>query len=661
MPRRVVPVLLLLAAVLLFWRGVLFRPGVSVPWDFRGHHLPLAAAYADALHEGELPLWDPYTYCGRPLLANPQTAVFYPGMFLTALGSRDGLLQRLEWLLVLHVFLAGWFAWLLARRIGLSQEAALLAGMIFALGGWLASQAEHLSSILGAPWLVACWLALYLPTRWRVPLLATALSLHFFAGFTASTLTAGASTLMLALLRMKEDRRLPLQVLLGAALAVACSGVQLLPSLELVGQSVGQYRSEWLKGGGGMPPLALLSLVWPRVVGPYEPTLLYLFASVTGLLLALAAVLRARLWAGLALACGLLMLGEYTPLGRGLFALLPAFLRNTVYWYLFAAPFLLALALLAARGADSLLRRPSWRWAAALLAAAELIAAGSGRVFNTQPVAAEPMATGEALDGSREALGQLAGVTAGGRYDTNNDAVWLVTGAPLLRLRTAGGYDPLALARVIQVRLGFAKGERWGAWYQVERPDAPVARLMGIRALLRPGAPVSFNGWRPAAALPGRTLYESASALPRYRLVARIRPANSMTEAAALLGDPTFVPEEEAIVENLPAQQGSGGTVRVMKESRHRVELDTDSAGASYLTTSESHYPGWTAEVDGRPANLYYSNVAFRGLPIPAGRHHVVMAFTTPRLRAGLLLSAAGLAVLMFLSLLAWQNARRLY
>jgi hypothetical protein len=472
---------------------------------------------------------------------------------------------------------------------------------------------------------------------------------------------AGASTLMLALLRMKEDRRLPLQVLLGAALALACSGVQLLPSLELVGQSVGQYRSEWLKGGGGIPPLALASLVWPWVKGAYDPTLLYLFGSLTGLVLALAAALRTRLWTGLALVCGLLMLGEYTPLGRALFALLPEFLRNTVYWYLFAAPFLLALALLAGSGADRVLRRPSWRWAAALLAAAELIAAGSGRVFNTQPVAAEPMATGEALDGSREALGQLAGVTAGGRYDTNNDALWLVTGAPLLRLRTAGGYDPLALERVIQVRLGFAKGERWGAAYQVERPDAPAVRLMGIRALLRPGGSVSLNGWRAAAALPGRTLFESASALPRYRLVARTRQALSMSEAAALVGDPAFVPEDEAIVENFPAQQGSGGTVRVIRESRHRVELETESAGASYLATSEAHYPGWIAEVDGHPANLYYSNVAFRGLPIPAGRHRVVMAFTAPRLRAGILLSLSGLAILMFFSLRARLIAQRLY
>jgi hypothetical protein len=31
--------------------------------------------------------------------------------------------------------------------------------------------------------------------------------------------------------------------------------------------------------------------------------------------------------------------------------------------------------------------------------------------------------------------------------------------------------------------------------------------------------------------------------------------------------------------------------------------------------------------VDGEPTHLFFTNVAFRGLPVPAGRHEVVLEF----------------------------------
>ena len=72
--RRAAPVLLVAAAAVLFHARVLCSPGHTFPWDFRSHHLPLATAYADSLIEGVAPLWEPYTYAGRPLLANPTEA-----------------------------------------------------------------------------------------------------------------------------------------------------------------------------------------------------------------------------------------------------------------------------------------------------------------------------------------------------------------------------------------------------------------------------------------------------------------------------------------------------------------------------------------------------------------------------------------------------------
>jgi hypothetical protein len=60
------PLLALLAEVLAFFRHILFYGHYAIPWDFRYYHLSLAWFVARSFARGELPLWDPYTYCGMP-------------------------------------------------------------------------------------------------------------------------------------------------------------------------------------------------------------------------------------------------------------------------------------------------------------------------------------------------------------------------------------------------------------------------------------------------------------------------------------------------------------------------------------------------------------------------------------------------------------------
>lgn len=51
---------------------------------------------------------------------------------------------------------------------------------------------------------------------------------------------------------------------------------------------------------------------------------------------------------------------------------------------------------------------------------------------------------------------------------------------------------------------------------------------------------------------------------------------------------------------------------------------------------------GWTAWVDGRPADLLHANVAFMGIELTDGSHEVVLRYETPGLKAGAALSVSG-------------------
>jgi len=84
--------------------------------------------------------------------------------------------------------------------------------------------------------------------------------------------------------------------------------------------------------------------------------------------------------------------------------------------------------------------------------------------------------------------------------------------------------------------------------------------------------------------------------------VTRLRTARSLEEAAALLKSPDFDPKHEAIVEGGPALAAGepAGTVAVLEYGFAARRLSVESERPAYLATSETHYPGWRAYVDGR-------------------------------------------------------------
>jgi hypothetical protein len=44
---------------------------------------------------------------------------------------------------------------------------------------------------------------------------------------------------------------------------------------------------------------------------------------------------------------------------------------------------------------------------------------------------------------------------------------------------------------------------------------------------------------------------------------------------------------------------------------------------------SESFYPGWKAWIDDRPTEIHRTDIAFRGVVVPQGKHRVRMEFSS--------------------------------
>lgn len=129
-------------------------PWNPLRWDGIAQFYPWRNFAHETLRRGQIPLWNPYQFCGTPFVANSQSAVFYPGNLLFYLLPT---MRAFGVSAVLHLTLCGWFTYLLLRRLGAGQPAALLAGVAYAFSSWQI-QWLQLPTFLAT----SCWIPLLL-------------------------------------------------------------------------------------------------------------------------------------------------------------------------------------------------------------------------------------------------------------------------------------------------------------------------------------------------------------------------------------------------------------------------------------------------------------------------------------------------------------------
>ena len=95
---------------------------------------PFRAIASRSIHEGTLPLWNPYFQAGAPFQADSQSSLFYPLNFFYYV-----LPLPIAWTvcLVVRMFLAGVFTTLFVRSIGGTRAGAVFSGITFASCGFI--------------------------------------------------------------------------------------------------------------------------------------------------------------------------------------------------------------------------------------------------------------------------------------------------------------------------------------------------------------------------------------------------------------------------------------------------------------------------------------------------------------------------------------------
>ncbi|HVN55368.1 MAG TPA: YfhO family protein [Anaerolineaceae bacterium] len=386
------------------------------------------------LFAGKLPLWNPYVGMGAPLIANYQSALFYPPNLLLGLLQLVAGVGGQAWgqaiLVAAHLSWAGTGMILLARRLEIRPLGQAIAGLAFSLSSYLVARSGFLSinaTVAWMPWVV--WgtdriiecgvfnrpLVSLSTVKMLVPFILC-LGFQLLAGHAQSawyTILFSLAWLVFWAIQKNGLRKLGYALLLfgaGAIFAACLAGIQLLPTGEylLQSQRSGAVAYDYAVNYSFWP-WRLLSLLAPDLFGNpahgdyWFPVYFWEDAVYVGLLpilLAISAIFsaglkrrsmvlitypryqnRAFIWL-LVLITGLaflLALGAYTPV-------YPFFYRYVPTFAMFQAPTrfsllaVFSLCLLSAVGSQ-FWRRPTRRglyWSRLGTAGAFAITLGAG-------------------------------------------------------------------------------------------------------------------------------------------------------------------------------------------------------------------------------------------------------------------------------------------
>jgi uncharacterized membrane protein YfhO len=118
----------------------------------------------------------------------------------------------------------------------------------------------------------------------------------------------------------------------------------------------------------------------------------------------------------------------------------------------------------------------------------------------------------------------------------------------------------------------------------------------------------------------------------------------SYSRSVAFVKQPSFVPAR--------------GIVHGVHETANTARLDVESFGNAWLVMSVTPHKYWQVTIDGHPIAPRITNIAFQGLPVPAGRHRIEMRYRNTLAVTAMKISIVAIVILL---LAAFLPRRRVY
>jgi hypothetical protein len=187
--------------------------------------------------------------------------------------------------------------------------------------------------------------------------------------------------------------------------------------------------------------------------------------------------------------------------------------------------------------------------------------------------------------------------------------------------------------------------------------DPSLMRLgaAGVLLLTRQDIQGQFASLRPALNIlevfpSGAILLKDLDVRPRARMIYAGRKVDHFEPLALRLDGPPQI-EGGALPDKDDGPVVSASIAEPHESNRVVVHI-AESTRPGVLVLADMWYPGWQATVDGNPTAVLAVDGVFRGVEVGQGAREVVFKYYPASFRIGMVVSLAGLAVLLLLMVL---------
>lgn len=261
-----------------------FIDKLIIPHDAKNHFYAMVRFAANAFHNGESPFWSPYHFAGFPMLADPQSTLLTPSLWLPTLLSSTPSAHLVDAVQLFHLFIIGAAVFAFGRARGWVATAALAAALTIMMGGALTIRLEHVLMNISMMWLcVALWrldAALRYGGWWRGVLFGLPLGLMlldrdhvaylgawFLLAFWLAEIIPQFTSPQLTGKNTSQTIIKQWPVVLGGLVALAMTAIPVVLLLQLAQNSNRPEFDLEMASWQSLHPATLVSFFWPEFLG----------------------------------------------------------------------------------------------------------------------------------------------------------------------------------------------------------------------------------------------------------------------------------------------------------------------------------------------------------------------------------------------------------
>ncbi len=647
---------------------------------------PWKTLVIESLKRGKLPLWNPYNFSGAPLLANFQSAALYPfNIFYSLLSQIDA------WtvLVILQPLLALIFTYLYCRKIGIGILGSWLAGFSYGFSGFMSVWLEYNTVGHVILWLPIILLAIEQRWFW---LITVGNAAALLAGHPQVYAYMFAFTSTYALFRSKYKTL----VLLFSLLGIGMTGAQLIPGIELIQNAArSPHDPDNLFTKILIQPWQLLSLPLPNIFGNPATRTYFPLDTFVGkvttiglipLFFSLSAFRRKDAltkWfiAGVSLT---LVLITANPITYVLYRLpIPLITSSSPTLMSFLLAF--SLAVLCGMGLDYWMTdKHSMKKLIIRGIQVMLILLVLGFAYRN-PVTTRALIYGGLVSGAT--LGLFWVAIRFPRFRTHAIAILLVVHALDLFMffNRFNPFVPKALVFPEHPILRYLKSKSpdryWGygtagiaanfaSQYHLFSPEGYDPLYPKSYGEFLYNTKTFNNSTRSDAAIESHFGDGGLSDTKKQNVLNALSVRYVLDRTENGSNEQTYPPEifkkvhtfeDWSVYENTKADPRvymENGEAAMVSYDPERVSIQTESVTPTTLILTDTYFPGWEAHVDGVETDVLRTNGALRAVPVPAGKHMVILTYKPRSVFYGTLLSMMSLgATIIGLLLIRHKSA----